>query len=48
MVDELNAMEANNTWFVVSLPQGQHSIGCKWVYKVKHKSMDQLNATKFG
>lgn len=46
MVDELNAMEANNTWFVVSLPQGQHSIGCKWVYKVKHKSDGSIERYK--
>ncbi|XP_022147777.1 uncharacterized protein LOC111016631 isoform X2 [Momordica charantia] len=32
---ELLAMESNNTWSVV-LPPGHHSIGCKWVYKVKH------------
>lgn len=34
---ELKAMETNNTWTVVSLPPGHHSIGCKWIYKIKHK-----------
>lgn len=38
MLDELKAMEANHTWSVVSLPPGHHSIGCKWVYKIKHRS----------
>lgn len=31
-------MELNHTWFVVCLPPGKPSIGCKWVYKIKHKS----------
>lgn len=34
---ELFAMEANNTWSVVSLPPDKHIIGCKWVSKIKHK-----------
>ena len=38
MKDELDAMEANNTWLVIHLPPGKLSIGYKWVYKVKHKS----------
>lgn len=38
MTAELNAMEATKTWSVMPLPPGRHSIGCKWVYKVKHKS----------
>ena len=28
MVEELKAMEANNTWTIVFLPPGKHSIGC--------------------
>lgn len=37
MADELKAMELKNTWSVVPLPKYKHSIGCKWVYKIKHK-----------
>ena len=33
---DLATIEANHTWFVVSLPSRKHSIGCRWVYKVKH------------
>ena len=32
MKSELQALENNNTWTVMSLPPGKHAIGCKWVY----------------
>ena len=34
MLEELNA---NNTWQITTLPPGKQTIGCKWVFKVKHK-----------
>ena len=33
---ELDTMEDNRTWSVVPLPPGKHSIGCKWIYKIKY------------
>ena len=38
MTNELEALEHNGTWSVVNLPPGKHVVGCKWVYKVKHKA----------
>ena len=40
-------MEHNNNWDIVSLPPGKKPIGCKWIYKVKHKvdgSVERLKA----
>ena len=46
MAEELQAMEANNTWEVVSLPKGKHTIGCRWVYKVKRKQDGSVDRYK--
>ncbi|XP_052482955.1 uncharacterized mitochondrial protein AtMg00820-like [Gossypium raimondii] len=35
---ELQALERNHTWSIVSLPTGQKPIGCRWVYKIKYHS----------
>lgn len=38
MKAELDAMEQTNTWTVVPLPVGKHTIGCKWIFKTKFHS----------
>jgi hypothetical protein len=35
MVEELRAIEENNTWELIELPSGRSAIGLKWVFKVK-------------
>ena len=37
MQAELVATESKQTWSIVPLPPNKHSIGCKWVYKIKYK-----------
>ena len=47
MIEEIKALEANNTWSLVSLPIDKHCIGCKWVYNLKYKpngTMDKYKA----
>lgn len=34
---EIDALETNHTWSLVPLSMGKHSIGCKWVYKIKFR-----------
>lgn len=38
MTQEFEALHANHTWDLVDLPSGKKAIGCRWVYKVKHKA----------
>lgn len=33
----LSALEANNTWSIISLPPVKSPIDCKWVYKLKFR-----------
>lgn len=43
MRDELEAIEANETWELVKLPHGRRAIGSKWVFKTK---VDTENKTQ--
>jgi histone deacetylase 1/2 len=46
MDTEFDALRLNNTWRLVELPRGHHIIGCKWVFKVKHKSDGTIDRYK--
>lgn len=46
MADELQALERNGTWSVVSLPAGKRPVGCKWVYKAKFLADGTLHRYK--
>lgn len=35
MMQEMNSIEANDTWKLTNLPPGQKIIGLKWIYKLK-------------
>ena len=37
MAIEVAALEANNTWSLTSLLSYKKPIGCKWVYRIRHK-----------
>ena len=46
MRSELKALQANGTWTLTSLPAGKTSIGCQWVYKIKHCSDGSIERYK--
>ncbi|RVW39690.1 Retrovirus-related Pol polyprotein from transposon RE2 [Vitis vinifera] len=35
MISEFEALQRNNTWSLVPLPEGRIPIGCRWIYRVK-------------
>ena len=39
-------MDVNHTWDLVPLPSGKKAIGCKWVYKIKHKADGSIERYK--
>ncbi len=38
MDEETAALDANDTWELVAFPKDKKTIGCKWVYKIKHNA----------
>jgi hypothetical protein len=46
MATEISALEANNTWEITDLPPDKHPIGCKWVYKIKHRANREIERYK--
>lgn len=39
-------MEDNLTWVLTDLPKGKRPIRCKWVYKIKYQSTDEIERYK--
>jgi len=40
MMEELNFLHKNDTWEPSELPKEKRSIGCKWVFTKKQRSLD--------
>ena len=48
MDEEIDAIEKNQTWELMSLPQGKDVIGVKWVYKKKLNANENVEKYKQG
>ncbi|XP_073270455.1 uncharacterized protein [Primulina huaijiensis] len=46
MAEELTALHQTQTWDLVLLPPGKHTIGSRWVYKIKTKSDGSIERYK--
>ena len=46
MTQEFDALHSNHTQDLVPLPFGKKAIGCRWVYKVKHKEDGKIERRK--
>ncbi|KAH0705722.1 hypothetical protein KY285_010259 [Solanum tuberosum] len=42
ILEEMNALDRNETWEMVELPRGKKTVGCKWVFTIKFKSDGSL------
>jgi len=46
MIDEMQALENNGTWELVSLPPDKKIVGCRWVYTIKAGPSDEVDRLK--
>ncbi|XP_019055287.1 PREDICTED: uncharacterized protein LOC109115551 [Nelumbo nucifera] len=46
MNEEIQALERNQTWFIVDLPPIKKPIGARWIYKLKHRVNDTIERYK--
>ena len=46
MEDELKSMSTNKVWDLEEIPKGAKIVGCKWVYKVKCDSKENIERYK--
>ena len=46
VLEEMNALEKNETWEIVQQPKGKIPVGCKWVFTVKYKANGSINRYK--
>nr|GEU71530.1 putative reverse transcriptase, RNA-dependent DNA polymerase, Gag-polypeptide of LTR copia-type [Tanacetum cinerariifolium] len=46
MNNEIEALYRNNTWTNCDLPEGRKSIGSKWLFKIKYKSIGSIDRYK--
>lgn len=44
--EEMEALLKNNTWTLVPLPEGKRTVGCRWVFSVKHKADGSVDRYK--
>ena len=48
VLEEMNALEKNQTWKVVNLPRGKSIVGCKRVFTIKYNSEVHLRDTRLA
>jgi hypothetical protein len=46
MMEEMAALDKNNTWVLTTLPSNKRVVGCKWVFTVKQNSEGKIERYK--
>jgi hypothetical protein len=44
--EEMEALQKNGTWTLVPLPKGKKTVGCRWVFSIKHKADGSIDRYK--
>ncbi|CAL5415338.1 unnamed protein product [Camellia sinensis] len=44
--EEMAALQKNQTWTLIPLPKGKKTVGCKWVFSIKHKADGSIERYK--
>ena len=46
MEDEMRSMSSNDVWDLEKIPKGAKTVDCKWVYKIKYDSNENVEKYK--
>ena len=46
MDNEIKSLKKHNVWELVELPEGRKTVGCKWIYKLKHDENGNIERYK--
>ena len=46
MQDEMRSMSTNDVWDLEKISKGAMTVGCKWVYKTKYDSKENVERFK--
>jgi hypothetical protein len=46
MVEEIESLHNNETWYLVEIPSGRNPIGINWVFKKKMNTLGQIEKFK--
>ena len=45
-MEEMSALERNDTWEVVQWPKDKTLVGCRWIFVVKYKAEGEIERYK--
>ena len=46
MDEEINALDKNNTWEIINVPNNKKIVGCKWLFNTKYKLEGNIDRFK--